>query len=249
MKSTFLKLRLVQVTVSVLYSLVAFGNTCGPSEYKSAKGDCCPMCNIGSVVYHDCIGDFSTTCIPCSHGKFMDKPNGLYNCSICKHCSESKGLYIQSQCSTIKDTVCDVLDGYHCTDFTNSQCQHALKHSVCEPGEEIKTPGTKTADTVCEVCPPGFYSPTGVNCTIWTDCAAKNEIETKAGSSITDVTCIQQKRSRYCIIAAVAAAVIPVAIIYFLGSQITQWITSCELKHPIEETNEGCQPSTSHQMP
>ncbi|KAA0714107.1 hypothetical protein E1301_Tti022795 [Triplophysa tibetana] len=141
-----------------------------------------------------------------------------------------KGLYIQSQCTTIKDTVCDVLDGYHCTDYINSQCQQALKHSVCEPGQEIKTPGTKTADTDCEVCPLGFYSPTGVNCTIWTDCSAKNEIETKAGSSITDVTCIQQKRNRYSIIAAVSAAVIPVAIIYFLGSQITQWITTRRTK-------------------
>lgn len=50
---------------------------------------------LGLVVYRDCMGDFSTTCIPCSHGRFMDKPNGLYNCYICKHCSESKFLFLQ----------------------------------------------------------------------------------------------------------------------------------------------------------
>ncbi|XP_073723998.1 tumor necrosis factor receptor superfamily member 5-like isoform X1 [Misgurnus anguillicaudatus] len=181
----------------LLYILVTFGNACGPSEYKSSKGECCPMCNIGSVVLWECSGDSSTTCIPCSPGKFMNEPNGLYKCFACRNCSRSQGLYIQSQCNTIKDTVCDVLHGYHCVDYSNLQCQLAQKHSVCKPGQEIKTPGTKRSDTKCEDCPSGFYSPTGLNCTRWTDCAAKNEIETETGSSIKDVACTQNSRSRY----------------------------------------------------
>lgn len=52
-----------------------------------------------------------------------------------------QGIYIQSKCSTIKDTICDVLDGYHCVEYSNSQCRQALKHSVCEKGKETKTPG------------------------------------------------------------------------------------------------------------
>lgn len=52
-----------------------------------------------------------------------------------------QGLYIQSKCSTIKNTICDVLDGYYCKDYSNSQCLHALKHSVCAPGQETKSPG------------------------------------------------------------------------------------------------------------
>lgn len=29
--------------------------------------------------------------------------------------------------------------------------------------------GTKISDTVCEDCPPGFYSPEGVDCFKWTE--------------------------------------------------------------------------------
>lgn len=56
-------------------------------------------------------------------------------------CLLGQGLHIQSKCTTIKDTICDVLDGYHCIEDSNSQCCHALKHSVCKPGQETKTPG------------------------------------------------------------------------------------------------------------
>nr|XP_055024933.1 tumor necrosis factor receptor superfamily member 14-like [Misgurnus anguillicaudatus] len=207
MKTTLVKLRVI-IRASVLYILVTFGNTCGPSEYKSSKGECCPMCNIGSVVLWECSGDSSTTCIPCSPGTYMNEPNGLFKCLTCRNCSKSQGLYIQSQCNTIKDTVCDVLDGYHCVDYSNSQCQLAQKHTVCNPGQEIKTPGTKRSDTKCEDCPSGFYSPTGLNCTRWTDCAVKNEIQTETGSSIKDVACTPKSRSRYGLcIAAVPAAV------------------------------------------
>ncbi len=52
-----------------------------------------------------------------------------------------QGLYIKRKCTTIQDTICDVLDGYHCIDYSDSQCRHAEKHSVCISGQETKTPG------------------------------------------------------------------------------------------------------------
>uniref|UniRef100_A0A673MMG9 Tumor necrosis factor receptor superfamily member 16-like n=1 Tax=Sinocyclocheilus rhinocerous TaxID=307959 RepID=A0A673MMG9_9TELE len=150
----------------------------GPSDYKSTVGECCPMCNIGSVVYHDCTGDFSTTCIPCSPGTFMSEPNGLYQCFPCRQCAESQGLYIQSKCTTVRDTVCDVLDGYR----------------------------TKASDTECVDCASGFYSPSGLNCTKWTDCAARNEIQAEDGSPVKDVTCEQKPKEIYGLVDLIAAS-------------------------------------------
>lgn len=65
----------------------------------------------------------------------------LQKCCYMCSCLLDQGLYIQSKCTTISDTICDVLDGYHCTHFSDSQCSRALKHSVCAPGQETKTPG------------------------------------------------------------------------------------------------------------
>uniref|UniRef100_A0A671L9U8 Tumor necrosis factor receptor superfamily member 14-like n=1 Tax=Sinocyclocheilus anshuiensis TaxID=1608454 RepID=A0A671L9U8_9TELE len=165
------------------YHFLSIGSTCSPNEYTSAYGECCPMCNPGSVVHSDCSEDVSTTCKPCPPGTFVSEPNGLHLCFTCKHCAESQGLYSQSKCTTIKNTICDVLDGYYCIDYSNALCRHAQKHRVCRPGQETKTPGTKTSDTECVDCAPGFYSPSGLNCTKWTDCAARNEIQTEGGTS------------------------------------------------------------------
>ncbi|KAL1269977.1 hypothetical protein QQF64_032266 [Cirrhinus molitorella] len=180
----------------LLFVLRPFGKACGPSEYKSALGECCPMCNVGSVVHSECRGDLSTTCKPCTPGTFISEPNGLHNCFTCRNCVESRGLYIQSKCTTMQDTICDVLDGYHCIDYSVSQCSHAQKHSVCKSGQETKTPGTKSSDTVCVDCPLGFYSPSGLNCSKWKDCAARNEKQTENGSPVKDVTCKQKPKER-----------------------------------------------------
>ncbi|XP_058245665.1 tumor necrosis factor receptor superfamily member 14-like isoform X1 [Hemibagrus wyckioides] len=168
---------------------LTYGTKCGRSEYLSAAEECCPMCAIGSVVLKDCHGDYSTTCKPCSKGTFMNEPNGLHSCFQCKICEN--GLYISQECTTIKDTVCGVLDGYYCLRYSDDKrdCSLAIKHSQCQPGEQIKTPGTKSSDTVCEPCPTGFYSPEGVKCSKWTDCSVKNEIEEQEGTSIIDVQC------------------------------------------------------------
>lgn len=191
---TFVKLAVIHI--SVLYIFLPVGNTCGPTEFRSSQGECCPKCNIGSVIYRDCSREFNTTCIPCSPGTFMNEPNGLYKCFRCRKCNETQGIYIQSQCNTMKDTICDVLEGYHCTNYSNSQCLLGQKHSLCKPGQETKAPGTKFSDTVCEDCPYGFYSPSGLKCIRWTDCAAKDKVQTEDGSSVKDVTCTP---SRYCI--------------------------------------------------
>ncbi|XP_058245642.1 tumor necrosis factor receptor superfamily member 14-like isoform X3 [Hemibagrus wyckioides] len=244
MKSAFL----TRLHILGICAALTFGSKCGQSEYLSAAEECCPMCAIGSVVLKDCHGDYSTTCKPCSKGTFMNEPNGLHACFQCKICEN--GLYISQNCTTIKDTVCGVLDGYYCMHYSDERrdCSLAIKHSKCKPGEQIKTPGTKSSDTVCEPCLSGFYSPEGVNCSKWTDCSVKNEIEDQEGTSIKDVQC-KPGRNRYGLIAAFlidAVLLLSLIVLYFshrLG------IRCCRtLKSPVAETNphtSQCVPSTS----
>ncbi|XP_026870155.2 tumor necrosis factor receptor superfamily member 5-like isoform X3 [Electrophorus electricus] len=165
------------------------------------------MCNIGSVVFRDCEGDASTTCIPCGINTYMNKPSGLYRCFLCKTCDHVQGLIITQDCTTIQNTVCGILEGYYCKDYGDGECTFALKHRKCQSGQEIKVAGTKNTDTVCEACPSGFYSPLGVNCTKWTDCSVKDEDVDKEGSSVNDVTCKPKRRERYSLIAAVLVAI------------------------------------------
>ncbi|XP_058245671.1 tumor necrosis factor receptor superfamily member 5-like isoform X2 [Hemibagrus wyckioides] len=73
--------------------------------------------------------------------------------------------------------------------------------------------GTKSSDTVCEPCLSGFYSPEGVNCSKWTDCSVKNEIEEQEGTSIKDVQCKPRNwNMRYGLIAALLTVTVPLLL-------------------------------------
>ncbi|KAF7695514.1 hypothetical protein HF521_007237 [Silurus meridionalis] len=153
MKST--SLTLLFYTIGV-YARNTFGASCRHGEYLSKAEECCPMCNIGLVVLRDCTGDYSTTCAPCTKGTFMNVPNGVNSCFQCKTCD--RGLYILQNCSTIKDTVCEVLDGYYCVQHSDGECSLAMKHSVrcfkwndCSLNNEIvDEEGTSITDVKCK---------------------------------------------------------------------------------------------------
>ncbi|ROL46077.1 Tumor necrosis factor receptor superfamily member 5 [Anabarilius grahami] len=116
----------------------------GSCRFAVKHSECDPghyIRQAGTMVLYDCTGDSSTTCKPCILGTFMSEPSGLHKCFPCNQCDENQGLYIQSKCTTIRDTICDVLDGYHCTEYSNLQCLRAVKHSVCRPGQKTKTLG------------------------------------------------------------------------------------------------------------
>ncbi|XP_036435335.1 tumor necrosis factor receptor superfamily member 14-like [Colossoma macropomum] len=240
-----MKITLQRIIVYILGVHIILTYGCGPSEYESAAGECCPMCSLGQVVYRDCIGDSSTTCKPCYSGTFMNQPNGFNRCFQCKTCDKEQGLHNLHACTTISNTVCGVLDGYYCKDRDeNKECAFALKHRQCEPGEEIKVPGTKDSDTVCEVCPHGFYSPLGINCTKWTDCSVKDQIKDKEGSSVKDVQCKVKTRQRHGLIAAAAFLVLCPAVLYYVNNKCSAVnnivnntvVNGTPLKSPIEES-------------
>ncbi|KAL6459130.1 hypothetical protein MHYP_G00326020 [Metynnis hypsauchen] len=234
MKSVFLR---VSLSICGLHIILSCG--CGPSEYQSAAGECCPMCSIGQVVYRHCSGDSNTTCRPCRSGTFMNQSNGFTRCLLCKICDKAKGLYDLHSCTTISNRVCGVLDGCYCKDRENKECTFALKHRQCDPGEGIKVPGTKDSDTECEECPHGFYSPLGINCTKWTDCSVKDQIKDTEGSSVKDVQCKVKTRERHGLIAAAAAAflLLCTAVLYSVNNTVNNTGgNNATLNSPIEET-------------
>ncbi|KAF5884448.1 tumor necrosis factor receptor superfamily member 5-like isoform X1, partial [Clarias magur] len=171
----------------------------------------------GVVVYKDCSDLYSTSCKPCSKGTYMNEPNGHRSCFQCKTCGRAQGLSILQDCTTIQDTICEALDGYYCLDYKNRECIRAVEHSKCTPGQYIKTSGTKASDTVCEACPPGFYSPKGVNCIKWTDCSDNNEVEAQEGTDITDVKC-KPKRKRYGLIGVLVIGIL-LSVFYLVHGQ------------------------------
>ncbi|XP_060788276.1 tumor necrosis factor receptor superfamily member 14-like isoform X2 [Neoarius graeffei] len=148
-------------------------------------------------------------------------------CPMC-----SIGFFILQDCTRTKNTICEVLDGYYCSQYSDGECNHAVKHSECKPGQHIKKLGTKDSDTVCEPCPPGFYSPEGVNCTKWTDFSVRNEVEVQEGTSIRDVQC-RAPRKRYGLIPAFVLY-LPTVLVLFLKRKMN---CSTGLKSPVMETN------------
>ncbi|XP_028850170.1 tumor necrosis factor receptor superfamily member 14-like isoform X3 [Denticeps clupeoides] len=184
------------ITVSCVLS--SLGQRCGPLEYLHKTEGCCPMCDPGLVVSKDCTEYSSTSCIPCITGQtYMNEPNGLSSCFRCKSCDSGQGLLIKDKCTITRNTVCDLHPGYYCVSYSGEgECNFGEKHQKCGPGQRVKTPGTKSADTVCEECPDGFYSTAGINCTKWTDCAITGEEENEKGNSTKDVTCWRRSRAR-----------------------------------------------------
>ncbi|XP_013122874.2 tumor necrosis factor receptor superfamily member 5-like isoform X2 [Oreochromis niloticus] len=189
--------------------------SCRPKEYKTNDGWCCPTCNEGRVVQRDCTAFSGTQCHSCDLGTFMNQTNSLYNCFPCTSCDTGHGLFVKQNCTATTDTVCDVLNGYHCKDLIdNNRCSLAEKHSQCAAGQRIKEPGTSRSDTVCEDCEPGFFSKDGVNCTAWTICSER-QIIVEEGSSTSDVVC--GPRHRYGLISSVVLLLIIVICLVIAG--------------------------------
>ncbi|XP_072537632.1 tumor necrosis factor receptor superfamily member 5-like isoform X2 [Salminus brasiliensis] len=220
MKSTFL------IHNVYLYGVLLLTDGCDPSKKQS-------VCPRGTIISEDC------TCRSCTKGTFMDsEPNGFKMCFQCKICT--KGLNVSHPCTSISNTVCEIRNGYHCIKYNGSECIAAMEHRHCDPGEEIKVPGTKTSDTVCEACQSGYYSPLGINCIKWTDCSVRNQVQDKEGSSVQDVQCKSKPRERNGLIACTVLSLVLLIVSYVKHRRQVRGGNRADhaLKDPVQESGQ-----------
>ncbi|KAA8591196.1 hypothetical protein FQN60_002139, partial [Etheostoma spectabile] len=104
--------------------------TCRRSEYQ-IWDKCCPKCSAGSRVRKDCTDFRSTFCLDCDEGTFMDRPTGRTACFPCTRCDSGSVVKIKTACTATSDTVCELLEGFYCTDSSKYGCVKAEKHSSC----------------------------------------------------------------------------------------------------------------------
>uniref|UniRef100_A0A3Q3ACE2 TNFR-Cys domain-containing protein n=1 Tax=Kryptolebias marmoratus TaxID=37003 RepID=A0A3Q3ACE2_KRYMA len=162
---------------------------CHPTEYQIGD-DCCPMCPAGSRVIIDCTEVRSTSCLPCSDGTFINRPNGLKRCNPCSTCDPGSGLKLKRKCEPSSDTVCEPMEGFFCIEPTNTGCSAAQRHKSCEPGQYINRTGTPSVDAECSDCSSGSFSNgASTSCQPHTQCEELNLRLITAGTAAADAQC------------------------------------------------------------
>ncbi|XP_030234408.1 tumor necrosis factor receptor superfamily member 14 isoform X5 [Gadus morhua] len=178
----------------VILNLNVIGNTdalakCRQAEYQ-VEGQCCPTCPAGMHVNRHCTEFRSTSCASCTEGTFQDGDNGREQCFLCKHCDAGLGLKVKKSCSSTSDAVCEVLDGFFCSDSNRGGCRAAQRHTVCSPGQYIGQRGKADKDTLCLHCTDGTFSDgASLSCQNHTKCESVGRVQMKPGTDSCDSEC------------------------------------------------------------
>uniref|UniRef100_A0A3Q1JCK0 TNFR-Cys domain-containing protein n=1 Tax=Anabas testudineus TaxID=64144 RepID=A0A3Q1JCK0_ANATE len=196
--------------------------SCEPGQYISQKeyqtgNQCCPKCLPGSRVETDCTEFWSTSCLSCLEGTYMNKPTGRRTCFICRTCDEGRFnlmFNMKSSCTTTSDTVCEPLEGFYCVDPSDNGCESAEKHTTCKPGQCISKRGTASTDSVCSDCSDGSFSDgTFPSCRPHTQCGTKNLQLLKPGTTSTDAECGEHSLNKTIIWISVSLSVLLIVIL------------------------------------
>uniref|UniRef100_A0A8C4Z0M8 TNFR-Cys domain-containing protein n=1 Tax=Gadus morhua TaxID=8049 RepID=A0A8C4Z0M8_GADMO len=127
------------------------------NEYQAGT-ECCPECPPGEHLVKDCTHGIITECSTCPDGTFQAGHTKEQQCSACTKCEAGLGLKVKKSCSSTSDAVCEVLDGFFCSDSNGGGCRTAQRHTVCSPGQYIGQRGTADKDTECLHCTDGTFS-------------------------------------------------------------------------------------------
>uniref|UniRef100_A0A8C5CUU5 TNFR-Cys domain-containing protein n=1 Tax=Gadus morhua TaxID=8049 RepID=A0A8C5CUU5_GADMO len=107
------------------------------NEYQAGT-ECCPECPPGEHLVKDCTHGIITECSTCPDGTFQAGHTKEQQCSACTKCEAGLGLKVKKSCSSTSDAVCEVLDGFFCSDSNRGGCRAAQRHRLsCSPGHYI----------------------------------------------------------------------------------------------------------------
>uniref|UniRef100_A0A8C5P2X0 Tumor necrosis factor receptor superfamily member 5 n=1 Tax=Jaculus jaculus TaxID=51337 RepID=A0A8C5P2X0_JACJA len=127
---------------------------CSENQYL-VNNQCCDKCPPGKKLVKDCTELTETQCTPCGKGEFLDTWNSLTRCHQHQYCEPHSGLQVLKEGTSETDTTCTCQEGQHCT---SNDCERCAPHTSCGPGFGVKQMATGSSDTVCELCPTGFFS-------------------------------------------------------------------------------------------
>ncbi|XP_053569695.1 tumor necrosis factor receptor superfamily member 16 isoform X2 [Bombina bombina] len=114
-------------------------------------GECCSLCPPGFGVVAPC-GESDTMCERCrENSTFSEVSSSTEECQPCSSC-QGPMQSMEAACTQKYDAVCHCPDGYFLQNGSCTPCQ------VCSKGYGVKTPCTRTENTLCQLCPSGYYS-------------------------------------------------------------------------------------------
>lgn len=96
----------------------------------------CARCPAGTHMAAHCTTTRPTQCVPCQANHYTEFWNYLHRCLYCNiFCGENQE--VERECSAVKNRACRCKEGYYW------DAEFCIEHSLCNPGEGVKTNGTE----------------------------------------------------------------------------------------------------------
>ncbi|XP_066481432.1 tumor necrosis factor receptor superfamily member 5 [Tiliqua scincoides] len=164
------------------------GQKCSSTQYEQ-NGRCCNKCSPGQKVRTECAGEAETVCEPCARHHFQGSWTREMHCTPHRDCDENAGLVVEIPGNASRNVVCRCKNGTHCS---SQECQTCRVNKPCGPGEGVQQEASGASDTVCMVCPHGYFSSSSsatARCQPWSSCETKQLIQKVNGTHVSDVVC------------------------------------------------------------
>ncbi|KAM7405232.1 hypothetical protein PAMP_012508 [Pampus punctatissimus] len=204
-KMHLLLLMMMMMMMRAFIEMTAAQSPCDPITQYQLDGQCCKKCDPGTsmALNSPCNEPY---CKECGEKEYRDDYTIENKCERQPYCDPNSNFQVAKHMSKTKRTICMCKVGYHFSSEARITC---VLNRKCEPGQEVRSKGNQTHDTVCQNCPEGTFSDEasldGV-CKKWTECSNGYHIKER-GTAISDNICEEISRTHLVVIGVVAALI------------------------------------------